>query len=125
MEAAAMKYFETINAGEAEKAASIFKADGMLVGLTGRMVRGQAIREYLEKVHQIGAHAIVNVESVESVADGRAAILTGSFTVTFTGAPEVRGTLVQLYENEGAGWKLRASIGARFVSPPSPSTSGK
>jgi uncharacterized protein (TIGR02246 family) len=126
IEAISMKYFEAINAGEAEKAASIFKADGMLVGLTGRITRGQAIPEYLAKVHQMGAHATVNVENVEGVANGRAAILTGSFTVTFTSAPEVRGTLVQLYENEGAGWKLRASVGARSVAaPPSPSTSEK
>jgi len=126
IESIAMKYFDDINAGEAEKAASIFKADGMLVGLTGRIVRGQAIREYLAKVHQLGVHASLNVENVEGVASGRAAVLTGSFTATFTNAPEVRGTLVQLYENEGAGWKLRASIGSRFASPsPSPSTSEK
>jgi hypothetical protein len=126
IEAIAMKYFEDINAGEAEKAASIFKADGMLVGLAGRIVRGHGIPEYLAKVHQSGVHAVLNVENVEGVANGRAAILTGSFTATFTNAPEVKGTLVQLYENEGAGWKLRTSIGSRFASsPPSPSTSGK
>jgi len=119
IEAIAMKYFEDINAGEAEKAASIFKSDGMLVGLTGRIVRGRAIPEYLAKVHQLGVHAAVNVENVEGVANGKAAILTGSFTATFSNAPEVRGTLVQLYENEGAVWKLRASIGSRFA-PPSP-----
>jgi hypothetical protein len=82
------------------------------------LVRGQAIPEYLAKVHQLGVHAIVNVENVEGVANGKAAILTGSFTATLTNAPEVRGTLVQLYENEGASWKLRASIGSRFASPP-------
>jgi hypothetical protein len=121
-----MKYFEDINAGATEKAESIFKTDGMLVGLAGRIVRGQEIGEYLAKVHQSGVHAIVNVENVEAVANGKAAILTGSFTATFTSSPEVRGTLFQLYENEGAGWKLRASIGSRFASPPPPtSTSGK
>ena len=44
--------------------------DGMLVGLTGRIVRGQAISEYLEKGHQMGAHVILNVENVEGVASG-------------------------------------------------------
>jgi hypothetical protein len=44
----------------------------MLVGLTGRIVRGQAISEYLEKGHQMGAHVILNVENVEGVASGRA-----------------------------------------------------
>jgi hypothetical protein len=126
VEAIATKYFEDINAGETEKAASILKTDGMLVGLTGRIVRGQGIREYLGKVRQSGVHAVLNVENIEAVANGKAAILTGSFTATFTSAPEVRGSLVQLYENEGAGWKLRASIGSRFAPPPpSPSTSGK
>jgi hypothetical protein len=126
IEAIAMKYFEDINTGETEKAASIFEADGMIVGLAGRIVRGQGIPEYLAKVHQSGVHAVVNMENVEGVAYEEPAILTGSFTVTFTNAPEVRGTLVQLYENEGAGWKLRASIGSRFASPPpSPPTSGK
>ena len=40
IEAIAMKYFEAINAGEAEKAASMFRVDGMLVGLTGRVLKG-------------------------------------------------------------------------------------
>jgi len=126
IEAMAMKYFEDINAGEAEKAASIFKSDGMLVALAGRIVRGQAVREYLVMVQQLGAHAVVNVENVEGVANGRAAILTGGFTATFTNAPEVRGTLVQVYEDVGVSWKLRASVGSRFASPPlSPSNSKK
>jgi uncharacterized protein (TIGR02246 family) len=132
IEAIAMKYFEAINAGEAEKAASMFRVDGMLVGLTGRIVKGTAIPEYLAKVHRLGVHVRLNVENVEPLGgglgyDASAAILTGSFAATFTDAPEVRGTLVQLYEKEvNSGWMLRASIASKFAfPPPSPSTSEK
>jgi hypothetical protein len=108
----------------------MFRVDGMLVGLTGRIVKGTAIPEYLAKVHRLGVHVSLNVENVEPLGGGLgydAAILTGSFTATFTNAPEVRGTLVQRYEKEvNSGWMLRASIASKFaIPPPSPSTSEK
>ena len=126
IETIATKYFEAINRGDAQKAASFFKSNGIVVTVFGAMVRGQALPEYFERVHKMGANVSLKVENVEPVADGKAVLLTGNFTVTFTSSPEARGTLVQLYEPEGGNWKLRVSIGSREASVPSaPATSEK
>jgi hypothetical protein len=56
----------------------------------------------------------------------RALILTGGFAATFTSAPETKDVLVQLYEQEGSDWKLRASVAARMgSSPTTPAASEK
>lgn len=125
IETIAMKYFEAINSGDAQSAASFYKSNGMLVSVFGGIVRGQALPEYFDRVHKLGGKGSLKVENVEPIADGKALILTGNFTVTFGNAPEAKGTLVQLYEQEGGNWKLRASVGSRASTPSTPATSEK
>jgi hypothetical protein len=117
IETIAQKYFDAINTGDVQRAASFFQPNGFLVGLSG-MIRTQGLADYFDKVHKMGAKVSLAVENIEPVAGGKALILTGNFTATFTSAPEAKGVLVQLYEQEGSDWKLRASVGARMGSTP-------
>jgi len=117
IETIAQKYFDAINTGDIQKAASFFQPNGFVVGLSG-MIRTQGLADYFDKVHKMGAKVSLAVENIEPVAGGKALILTGNFTATFTGAPETKGVLVQLYEQEGSDWKLRASVAARMGSTP-------
>jgi hypothetical protein len=117
IETIAQKYFDAINTGDVQKAASFFQPNGFVVGLSG-MIRTQGLADYFDKVHKMGAKVSLAVENIEPVAGGKALILTGNFTATFTGAPETKGVLVQLYEQEGSDWKLRASVAARMGSTP-------
>jgi hypothetical protein len=87
--------------------------------------RTQGLADYFDKVHKMGAKVSLDVENIEPVASGKALILTGSFTATFTSAPETKGVLVQLYEQEGGDWKLRASVAARMGSSPTAAESEK
>jgi hypothetical protein len=125
IETIAQKYFDAINTGDVQKAASFFQPNGFVVGLSG-MIRTQGLADYFDKVHKMGAKVTLAVENIEPVAGGKALILTGNFTATFTSAPEAKGVLVQLYEQEGSDWKLRASVAARMGSTPvTPATSEK
>jgi ketosteroid isomerase-like protein len=115
IETIAQKYFDAINTDDAQRAASFFQTNGFVVGLSG-MIRTQGLANYFDKVHKMGAKVTLVVENIEPVAGGKAVILTGNFTATFTSAPEAKGVLVQLYEQEGSDWKLRASVAARMGS---------
>ena len=125
IETIAQKYFVAINTGDVQRAASFFQPNGFVVGLSG-MIRTQGLADYFDKVHKMGAKVTLAVENIEPVAGGKALILTGNFTATFTSAPEAKGVLVQLYEQEGSDWKLRASVAARMGSiPVTPAVSEK
>jgi len=117
IETIAQKYFDAINAGDVQRAASFFQPNGFVVGLSG-VIRTQGLADYFDKVHRMGAKVTLAVENIEPVAGAKALILTGNFTATFTSAPEAKGVLVQLYEQEGSDWKLRASVAARMGSIP-------
>jgi hypothetical protein len=51
IEAIAQKYFEAINAGDVQRAASFFRPNGFLVGLSG-MIRTQGLADYFDRVHK-------------------------------------------------------------------------
>jgi hypothetical protein len=58
------------------------------------MIRTEGLADYFDRVHKMGAKVSPAVENIEPVAGGKALILTGNFTATFTGAPETKGVLV-------------------------------
>jgi hypothetical protein len=127
IETIAQKYFDAINTGDVQRAASFFQPNGFLVGLSG-MIRTQGLADYFDKVHKMGAKVSLAVENIEPVAGGKALILTGNFTATSGARLSDRGTArmtqMRRFTVDSAAVRSRSTIGRCPNSGPPGSRAG-
>jgi hypothetical protein len=82
---------------------------------------GTQMRESTEKVHKLGLTMAMKVDDVEPVFGGQGLLVTASYKINFTKAPNIppgQGNTLFVLERAGENWKIRAIAASRLIAPP-------
>jgi ketosteroid isomerase-like protein len=106
---------QALNKGDSKALTAFFKANATRIDIAGIAHFQSQIEARLQDLVKGGIKDVSIVpQLIEPIEGGKAILVITSYTATIGGQP-VQGNSLGVYEQEGSGWKIRASASSRLA----------
>jgi ketosteroid isomerase-like protein len=116
------KWEEAMSNGDAKAAREIEGSNAVVVNPYGIIKAGGETDALAERLGKAGLKIEPTITDAEALTGGNAAVAVGSYEGSYKSGAQVKGNILEVIENEGSVWKIRALTLVRQTgAPPSPS----